>query len=249
MRGVARRFGRNVYCHRALVDAEPVPGVRMKQAVQRLADNKRRALMSWLTRGGPFWDDLRRHDANDWLECRGEIVTDTAVGETASRTLRGVECALISATLDAAPAPPRPVAGGEHGRQVRDPERPRLSSTPIAGGPPVTGQHPGGALAGGSGLPGQLRAETRRGDRHRRARRGAPGIVQLGEVGRQGHVVELAPVEPGVEAAERAGVRPSGVRADGGLDQPARGLSRSADCGLFGVGPGGRIIHVKGNYR
>ena len=98
IRGVARRFGRNVYCHQALVDAEPVPGVRMQQAVQRLADNERRALMIWLTRGGPFWDVLRRHDANDWLECRGEIVTDTAVGETAYRTLRGVECALISAT-------------------------------------------------------------------------------------------------------------------------------------------------------
>ncbi len=98
MQGVARRFGRNVYCHRALVHVEPVPGVRMQEAVQRLADNERRALMIWLTRGGPFWDDFRRHDANDWLECRGEIVTDTSVGETAYRTLRGVECALISAT-------------------------------------------------------------------------------------------------------------------------------------------------------
>ena len=53
--------------------------------------------MSWLTRSGPFWDDLRRHDAADWLECRGEIVTDTSVGEAAYRTLLGVECALISA--------------------------------------------------------------------------------------------------------------------------------------------------------
>ena len=98
MRGVARRFGRNVCCHRALVHAEPVPGIRMQPAVQRLAGNERRALMSWLTRRGPFWDDLRRHDGNDWLECRGEIVTDTAVGEAAYRTQRGVACALISAT-------------------------------------------------------------------------------------------------------------------------------------------------------
>ena len=35
--------------------------------------------------------------------------------------------------LDTAPASPRPVAGGEHGRQVRDPERPRLPPPPIAG--------------------------------------------------------------------------------------------------------------------
>ena len=97
MRGVAHRFGRNVYCHRPLADAEPIPGIRMQQAVQRLADNERRALMIWLTSGGPFWDDLRRHDPNDWLECRDEIVTDTAVGEAAYRTLLGAECALISA--------------------------------------------------------------------------------------------------------------------------------------------------------
>ena len=75
-----------------------------------------------------------------------------------------------------------------------------------------------------------------------RPRRGAPLVVQLGEVRREGHVVELAAVEP----PERAGVGPSGVWADGGLDQPARGLSRLADRGLFGVDPGGRIIHVKG---
>ena len=98
MRGVAHRFGRNVYCHRALADAEPIPGIRMQQAAQRLADNERRALMLWLTRGGPFWDDLRRHDAYDWLECRGEVVTDTAVGEAAFRALLGVECAMVSAT-------------------------------------------------------------------------------------------------------------------------------------------------------
>ena len=81
--------------------------------------------------------------------------------------------------IDAAPAPPRPMAGGEHGRQVRDPERPRLSSAPIGGGPPIAGQHPGRPLAGRNRLPGQLRAEARRVDRHRGARRGAPRVVQL----------------------------------------------------------------------
>ena len=97
MRDVADRFGRNLYLHRSFVDAEPIRGIRMQQAVQRLAVNERRALMVWLKHRGPFWDDLRRHGADDWLECRGEIVTDTAVGEAAYRTLRGVECALISA--------------------------------------------------------------------------------------------------------------------------------------------------------
>ena len=62
--------------------------------------------------------------------------------------------------------------------------------------------------------------------------------MQLGEVGGQGHVVELAAIEPGVEPPERAGVGAAGVRADRGLDQAARGRRRPADRGLFGVDPG-----------
>lgn len=77
---------------------EPIPGVQMRQAVQGLAANQRRALMSWLTQHGPFWDGIRRHEADDWLECRGDVVTDSAIGEAAYRTMHGVECALISAT-------------------------------------------------------------------------------------------------------------------------------------------------------
>ena len=94
--------------------------------------------------------------------------------------------------------------------------------------PPVTGQHPGRTLAGRGRLPGQLRAEARRGDRRRSARRGASRIVELAEVRSETRIVELAPLEPSVELAERAGVGPPCVRADGGLDQPAGGLSRAA---------------------
>ena len=63
--------------------------------------------------------------------------------------------------------------------------------------------------------------------------------MQFGEVGGQGHVVELAPVEPGIEAPERTGVGPPRVLADGGLDQAARGRHGPPDRGLFGVDPGG----------
>ena len=54
--------------------------------------------MSWLTKTGPFWDDLRRHGGDDYLECRGDVVTDSAVGEAAFRTLHDVECGLASVT-------------------------------------------------------------------------------------------------------------------------------------------------------
>ena len=54
--------------------------------------------MGWLTHGGPFWDDLPRHGPDDYLECRGEVVTSSAVGEAAYRKLHAAECALVSVT-------------------------------------------------------------------------------------------------------------------------------------------------------
>ena len=98
IRRVARRFKREVQCHRGLVNVEPVQGVAMQQAIQHLNVNERRAVMGWLTQGGPFWDDLREHGPDDWLECRGKVVTDSAVGEAAYRTLHAVECGLVSVT-------------------------------------------------------------------------------------------------------------------------------------------------------
>lgn len=97
MRDTARRYGRDLHCHRTLLFVNPMPGVSMQQAIMGFSlDSERRAAMIWLTKGGPFWDDMRRHGVEDWLECRGDIVTDTAVGEAAFRTLHGVDCGLVS---------------------------------------------------------------------------------------------------------------------------------------------------------
>ena len=97
MRRAARLFGREVHCHRTLLNAKPMPGIPMQQVIGRIGvESERRAVMVWLTRAGPFWDDVRRHGGDDWLECEGEVVTDTAVGEAAFRTLHGVNCGLVS---------------------------------------------------------------------------------------------------------------------------------------------------------
>ena len=69
----------------------------MQQAIASLGtDSQRRAVMIWLTRSGPFWDDLREHGEDDYLECAGDVVTDTSAGEAAFRALHGVECGLVS---------------------------------------------------------------------------------------------------------------------------------------------------------
>lgn len=97
VRTTAQRFGREIQCSRAFLNTVPVADMPMRQAIGNLgADSQRRAVMIWLTRSGPFWDDLREHGEDDYLECGGAVVTDTSAGEAAFRTLHGVECGLVS---------------------------------------------------------------------------------------------------------------------------------------------------------
>ncbi len=98
MRGIVQRYGLELHCQRELLNRNPMPDMTMQQAIGQLANNERRAVMGWLTRHGPFWSDLRQHSENEYLECRGEVVTDSAVGEAAFRTFHDVECGLVSIT-------------------------------------------------------------------------------------------------------------------------------------------------------
>ena len=77
LRESARGYGRQMQCSRDFLNSEPLPGVPLGQAIGQLSLDEQRAVMSWLTSVGPFWDEFRRHSPDDYLECRGEIVTDS----------------------------------------------------------------------------------------------------------------------------------------------------------------------------
>ena len=96
MRAAAQRFGRAMYCHRNLLHAQLGPELNLQQAVHGLPREQQSAVMLWVTRHGPFWDDLRQHRPDDWLEWRNEIVTDTAIGEAAFANLHDMERHLVS---------------------------------------------------------------------------------------------------------------------------------------------------------
>jgi len=98
MRNKCRKFGREIYCHRNMVNAQVTKELNMQQVVQRLDKNKKSALMQWLTRQGPYWEDKREHNPEDYLEYKDEIVTDTAIGEAASRCFKGNDCRVVSMT-------------------------------------------------------------------------------------------------------------------------------------------------------
>lgn len=101
MREVARRYGRALHCHKNMAHARITPTLSMPQAIQGLTTNEKRALMTWLHRLGPFWEEARVHHPNDYLECNGDVVTDTAVGEAAYCCIHGIDRRLVSLTPSA----------------------------------------------------------------------------------------------------------------------------------------------------
>ena len=98
MREIARQFGRQLYCHRNLAYAQVTKYLSMPQAIHRFDKNEQRSVMQWLTRNGPFWEDKRKHSPDEYMECDGNVVTDTAIGEAAYRCFYGSLHELVSLT-------------------------------------------------------------------------------------------------------------------------------------------------------
>lgn len=96
MRQATQSFGRELHCHRNIAGARVTPDLTMPQAIRFFSKNEQRALMQWLTKQGPFWEDMRIHGDDDYLECRGDVVTDTAVGEAAYCCFHRIDRRLVS---------------------------------------------------------------------------------------------------------------------------------------------------------
>ena len=96
IRQVGRRHGRELQCHRNVSNALVTRDRTMPELIQFLPKDQRSAVQLWLTRTGPFWDDSREHSDNDWVECRGDLVTGTAVAEAAHAVLHGRSSCLVS---------------------------------------------------------------------------------------------------------------------------------------------------------
>lgn len=96
MREIARQFEHEIYCHRNMCHAQVTNTMGMQQVIQHLKREQQRALMLWLTRHGPYWDDDRVHGPDDYLECNNQVVTDTAIGEAAFRCFNKSDYRLIS---------------------------------------------------------------------------------------------------------------------------------------------------------
>lgn len=96
IREVARRFGHQLSPHRELINRPVTAEIQIAAAIRTLSVDRRRAVLAWLNQQGPFWDEDRIHGEDDWYECDGTIVTDTAIGEAAHCVRIGIERGLVS---------------------------------------------------------------------------------------------------------------------------------------------------------
>lgn len=98
MRRTAQKYEHDVYCHKNLCRAQITTTHSMQQAVNHLQKDKQRAVMQWLTRHGPYWEDKRGHGVNDYFTCNDEVVTESAIGEVAYHCFNERNHRLISFT-------------------------------------------------------------------------------------------------------------------------------------------------------
>lgn len=96
MRRTVNKYNRELYCHRNCSESAVTNKLSLQQAVQRIDRSKARALMGWFSQAGPFWEDERRHSRDEYFESRGDVVTDTAIGECAFLEFTNRKAQLVS---------------------------------------------------------------------------------------------------------------------------------------------------------
>lgn len=87
----------NLRSTRLLPEAMIAPETNMRRALLELRDKDlKTATFSWLDKTGPFIEDERLEEIDDYFEYRNVEVTSTGLGEAARRTKAGTQCATYS---------------------------------------------------------------------------------------------------------------------------------------------------------
>lgn len=80
----------SLYCSRMLRGCKVTVMYDFKDAVRATGDkNYINLVLGWIDKSGPFWDDTRQFNEDDYFEYQGTNVTDQGMGEAARRILVG----------------------------------------------------------------------------------------------------------------------------------------------------------------
>ena len=86
-----------LYCSRLLYTRQVTANADLRQAVQATRDkNYIRLVLEWMAKYGPFWDDERQQNQDDYFEYQSHDVTDQGLGEAARRRFVGISANVFS---------------------------------------------------------------------------------------------------------------------------------------------------------
>ena len=86
-REIVRRFGGALRLRREVLSQRVSGTMTLLDVIQRIPshDSRKRLLLSWMTKEGPFLEDSREHLPDTLYECLGIVVTDWTLAELAHR--------------------------------------------------------------------------------------------------------------------------------------------------------------------
>jgi hypothetical protein len=102
-----------LFCSRSLHACKATAIHDLKDAVRATGDKVYiRLVLGWVDKSGPFWDDDRQFEKDDYFEYRGSDVTNQGLGEAARRRLAGRDANAYSFQASGFEISPLPVQHG-----------------------------------------------------------------------------------------------------------------------------------------
>ena len=90
-------LAKHLFCSRTLNTSQVTTNMDFRAAARSTSNHTLRAfILAWLTKSGPFWDDQRALNNDDYFEHSRRDVTDLGLGEAARRQLAGQQASCFS---------------------------------------------------------------------------------------------------------------------------------------------------------
>ncbi len=99
-RDLLRKYQRSLHCGRGtLGNRQVIQNNLFRKVVGNIANKDiQRAVLIWIDRDGPFWDDDKLHNPDEYFSdtVKGDVVTDTVLAEAAFRMSQKMDASVVS---------------------------------------------------------------------------------------------------------------------------------------------------------
>ena len=96
LRAKRAEFKSRILCTRTLSERPAIRETTLREALQNADPTYRRLALTWLANSGPFWEDNRVANPEDYFHYQSHDVTEQGMGEAARRSLINLHAACYS---------------------------------------------------------------------------------------------------------------------------------------------------------